>query len=72
MALLDALVARTAADPPRVGDGAPMLALGWMTLGGALAHAGWLGLPGSAAWGVVLALPFLVALALQARRASAR
>ncbi|MGY1679441.1 carotenoid biosynthesis protein [Geodermatophilus sp. SYSU D01176] len=68
MALLDLLVARTAAEPPRTGDGAPLLVLGWMTLGGALAHAGWLGLPGSAAWGVLLAVPVLVALALQARR----
>ena len=38
----------------RIGDAAPLLALGWMTLGGALAHAGWLGLPGSAAWGAGL------------------
>ena len=44
-----------------------MLALAWMTLGGALAHAGWLDLPGSAAWGVVLAVPVLVALAVQHR-----
>ena len=53
---------------PRVGAGAPLLALGWMTLGGALAHAGWLGLPGSAAWGVVLALPVLAAALLRMRR----
>jgi uncharacterized membrane protein len=70
MALLDVLVDRTAARPPRGGDGAPLLALGWMTLGGALAHAGWLDLPGSAVWGVVLAVPVLAALAVQARRAS--
>ena len=44
-----------------------MLALGWMTLGGALAHAGWLGLPGSAAWGAALSVPVLVALAVQWR-----
>ncbi|MGY1813176.1 carotenoid biosynthesis protein [Blastococcus sp. SYSU D00820] len=67
MALLDVLVARTAA-PPRTGDGAPLAALAWMTLGGALAHAGWLDLPGSAAWGVVLAVPVLVTLAVRARR----
>ena len=66
MTLLDVLVARTSvADAPRIGDAAPLLALGWMTLGGALAHAGWLGLPGSAAWGAVLAVPVLVALAVQ-------
>ncbi|MGY1618095.1 carotenoid biosynthesis protein [Geodermatophilus sp. SYSU D00691] len=68
MALLDALVRRTA-TPPRIGDAAPLLSLGWMTLGGALAHAGWLGLPGSAAWGAALAVPVLVALAVQRRRA---
>ena len=65
MATLDALAARTA---PRLGDGAPMLVLGWMTLGGALAHAAFLDLPGSAAWGVVLAVPVLVALARQRTR----
>jgi uncharacterized membrane protein len=70
MALLDLLVTRTAVEPPRTGDGAPLLVLGWMTLGGALAHAGWLGLPGSAVWGVLLAVPALVALAAQARRSS--
>jgi putative membrane protein len=64
MTLLDLLVQRTARGrPPSIGDAAPLLALGWMTLGGALAHAGWLGLPGSAAWGVLLAVPVLVALA---------
>ena len=64
MTLLDLLVVRTSvAGAPRIGDAAPLLALGWMTLGGALAHAGWLGLPGSAAWGAVLAVPVLVALA---------
>ncbi len=68
MALLDLLAARTALEPPRTGDGAPLLVLGWMTLGGALAHAGWLGLPGSAVWGVLLAVPVLLTLALQARR----
>jgi uncharacterized membrane protein len=67
MTLLDLLVARTASGP-RTGDGAPLLVLGWMTLGGAVAHAGWLGLPGSAAWGVLLAVPVLAALAVQARR----
>jgi uncharacterized membrane protein len=69
MALLD----RLAADLlPRVGDGPALLVLGWMTLGGALAHAGWLDLPGSAAWGAVLAVPVLVALAVQHRRATGR
>ena len=67
MTLLDLLVARTASGP-RTGDGAPLLVLGWMTLGGAVAHAGWLGLPGSAVWGVLLAVPVLVALAVQVRR----
>jgi uncharacterized membrane protein len=66
MALLEVLVARTA-TPPRIGDAAPLLVLGWMTLGGALAHAGWLGLPGSAAWGAALAVPVLVALAVRHR-----
>jgi len=66
MALLEVLLARTA-TAPRIGDAAPLLVLGWMTLGGALAHAGWLGLPGSAVWGVVLAVPVLVALAVRRR-----
>jgi uncharacterized membrane protein len=71
MTLLDLLVARTAiSGPPRAGDAAPLLALGWMTLGGALAHAGWLGLPGSAAWGAALAVPVLLVLLVQHRRAS--
>ena len=61
MTLLDLLVARTAA-PPRIGDTAPLLTIAWMVLGGALAHAVWLGLPGSAVWGVVLALPAVLAL----------
>jgi putative membrane protein len=71
MTLLDLLVRRTA-EPggPRVGDAAPLVALGWMTLGGALAHAGWLGLPGSAAWGAALAVPVLGALVVQRRRAA--
>ncbi|UOY02937.1 carotenoid biosynthesis protein [Blastococcus sp. PRF04-17] len=64
MTLLDRLVTRTVvADAPRVGPAAPLLALGWMTLGGALAHAGWLGLPGSAAWGAALFLPVFALLA---------
>jgi putative membrane protein len=66
MTVLDLLAARV---PPRIGDAAPLLALGWMTLGGALAHAGWLGLPGSAAWGAILAVPVLVALAVRHRKA---
>ncbi|WP_116452500.1 carotenoid biosynthesis protein [Blastococcus litoris] len=69
MASLDLLVARTSLPgTPRIGDAAPLLALGWMTLGGALAHAGWLGLPGSAAWGAVLFVPAFVALLLRSRR----
>ena len=69
MVLLDLLVARTAgAGPPRVGAGAPLLVLGWMTLGGALAHAGWLNLPGSAAWAVLLAAPVLATLAVRRTR----
>jgi uncharacterized membrane protein len=75
MPLLDRLVLRTASRPagpggpaaPALGDGPPLLVLGWMTLGGSLAHAGWLGLPGSAAWGAVLSVPVLVALALSRR-----
>ena len=71
MTLQDLLVHRTSAPgPPRIGDAAPLLALAWMTLGGALAHAGWLGLPGSAAWGAALAVPVLVALVVQHRRAA--
>jgi putative membrane protein len=73
MTLLDLLVRRTSAPgTPRIGHAAPLVALGWMTLGGALAHAGWLGLPGSAAWGAALAVPVLVTLALQRRRAAHR
>jgi putative membrane protein len=69
MTLLDRLVARSSVgDAPRVGPVAPLLALGWMTLGGALAHAGWLGLPGSAAWGAGLAVPVLVVLLVHHRR----
>jgi putative membrane protein len=71
MSLLDLLVHRTSAPgSPRIGDAAPLLALAWMTLGGALAHVGWLGLPGSAAWGAGLALPVLVVLVVQHRRAA--
>jgi uncharacterized membrane protein len=70
MTALDMVVARTsAAGRPRIGPAAPFLVMGWMTLGGALAHAGWLGLPGSAAWGVALSVPVLVALGLQRRAA---
>jgi putative membrane protein len=69
MPALDRLVARTAPPPaPAHGDGPALLVLGWMTLGGALAHAGWLGLPGSAAWGAALSVPVLVALARSLRR----
>jgi putative membrane protein len=70
MGLLDRLVARNSVpDAPRIGPAAPLLALGWMTLGGALAHAGWLGLPGSAAWGAGLAVPVLAVLLVQHRQA---
>jgi len=65
MSLLELLAGRV---PASGSDAAPLLVLGWMTLGGALAHAGWLDLPGSAAWGVLLALPVLAALALRLRR----
>ncbi|MGY1841579.1 MULTISPECIES: carotenoid biosynthesis protein [unclassified Modestobacter] len=67
MTLLDLLVTRTA-RPRRTRDAPPMLVLAWMTLGGALAHAGWLDLPGSALWGLLLALPVLAAVAVRARR----
>jgi uncharacterized membrane protein len=71
MTLLDLLVRRLAVPGgPRIGPAAPLIALGWMTLGGALAHAGWLGLPGSAAWGAALAVPVLGALVVQRRRAT--
>ncbi len=70
MAALDRLVERTALPGgPRTGDAPALLAIGWMTLGGALAHAGWLGLPGSAAWGAALGLPVAAALLVQHRRA---
>lgn len=71
MTLLDVLVERTA-TPPVIGDAAPLLALAWMTLGGALAHAGWLGLPGSAAWGAGLGAAVLAVLAVQHRRTARR
>jgi predicted small integral membrane protein len=38
-----------------------------MTVSSALAHADWLGLPGSAVWAAILAVPMLVALAVQRR-----
>jgi putative membrane protein len=70
MTALDVQVARSSVtDAPRVGATAPMLALGWMTLGGALAQVGWLGLPGSAAWAVGLAVPVGGVLVVQRRRA---
>jgi uncharacterized membrane protein len=65
MTLLDLLAGGTGS---RTSDAAPLLVLTWMTLGGALAHAGWLGLPGSAAWAAVLALPVLAAVVLRLRR----
>jgi uncharacterized membrane protein len=70
MALVDGLVRRTARPgPPRTADGPVLLAIGWMVLGGALAHAGWLDLPGSAVWGAVLGLPVAALLVVQALRA---
>ncbi|MEU2351018.1 carotenoid biosynthesis protein [Modestobacter sp. NPDC049651] len=66
MTLLDLALARTPRTGP--GDAAALLVLAWMTLGGALAHAGWLGLPGSAVWEVVLAVPVLAAVAVRLRR----
>jgi uncharacterized membrane protein len=70
MTLVDLLVSRASIpESPAIGDSAPLLALSWMTLGGALAQAGWLRLPGSAAWGVALAAPVLVALGVQRRTA---
>jgi putative membrane protein len=73
MTLLDRHVTRTSVpDAPRLGDAGPLLAIGWMTLGGALAQAGWLELPGSAAWAAGLAVPVLVALAAQNRGARDR
>ena len=73
MTLVDVLVARTRSrGAPHIGPAAPLFALGWMTLGGAVAHAGWLGLPGSAAWGAGLGLTVLVILWLQLRRAGRR
>ncbi|SDG55946.1 carotenoid biosynthesis protein [Klenkia brasiliensis] len=68
MTLLDLLVA---GRPAALPDSAPLVALAWMVLGGALAHAGWLGLPGSAVWGVLLSAPVLVVLVRRALRARA-
>ena len=68
MTLLHLLVSRASIPAaPEIGDAAPLLAIGWMTLGGSLAQAGWLGLTGSAVWGVVLAVPVLATLAAQHR-----
>jgi uncharacterized membrane protein len=70
MTLLQLLVSRASVPgSPLIGNAAPLLAIAWMTLGGALAQAGWLRLPGSAAWGVVLAAPVAVALGVQHRAA---
>lgn len=52
-------------DIPRGNATAPLLALTWMTVGGALAEAGWLGLPGAAAWGVGLAVVVGAVVAVQ-------
>lgn len=71
--LLAGVVLMTALDlvvggrPVRLPDHAPLVALAWMVLGGALAHAVWLDLPGSAVWGVLVSLPLLAALAVQHR-----
>lgn len=59
---------RSLTDDPRVDATAPLLALAWMTVGGALAEAGWLGLPGAAAWGVGLAVPVGATLVIQRAR----
>jgi putative membrane protein len=69
MTALDVAIGRSSVtDEVRVDATAPLLALAWMTLGGALAEAGWLGLPGPAAWGAGLAVPVAVALVLRRRR----
>jgi putative membrane protein len=71
--LLDVVVARSSVtDAPRLDGAAPLLALGWMTVGGSLAEAGWLGLPGAAAWGVGLAVPVVVVLVVRRVRAGPR
>jgi uncharacterized membrane protein len=71
MTLLDLLVARTAVPgAPRTSDAPALLTIGWMVLGGALAHAGWLDMPGSAAWGAALGVPVAVALLVQHRCAT--
>jgi uncharacterized membrane protein len=67
MTLLGLLLSRASVLHEEIGDAAPLLTIAWMTLGGSLAQAGWLGLPGSAAWGLVLAAPVVVALALRHR-----
>jgi putative membrane protein len=56
---------RSLTDDARVDATAPLLALAWMTVGGALAEAGWLDLPGAAAWGVCLAVPVAATLVVQ-------
>jgi uncharacterized membrane protein len=72
MTMLDLLVRRTEVPgAPLTGDGPVLLAIGWMVLGGALAHAGWLDLPGSAAWGAGLGVVVLVLLVLASRRTGA-
>jgi uncharacterized membrane protein len=68
MTLLDLVARASVPGAPRISGAAPLIALAWMTLGGALAHAGWLGLPGSAAWGTALAVPVLAVLIAQHRR----
>jgi uncharacterized membrane protein len=55
-------------DDPRADARAPLVALAWMTVGGAVAEAGWLALPGPAAWGAGLAVPVVAALVVQQRR----
>jgi uncharacterized membrane protein len=69
MTALDvALGRRFVTGEVKVDATAPLLALAWMTVGGALAEAGWLGLPGAAAWGVGLAVPVGAALVVQRYR----
>ena len=68
MAVLELVVERTAVPGGPRAPAAPLLVIGWMVAGGALAHALWLDLPGSAAWGAGLSAVVVAVLAVQARR----